>query len=96
MEEPTLTNTATRCRREYYRKWRSINPEKEKLIKLRYWEKKAKQLYGEDYVPPLPGEVISKQARDTRRNYFREYQKKNAEAIKRNTANYWEKKAKEG
>lgn len=95
MDDKTITPTAKALRNEYLRSWNAENPEKVKLIRLRYWEKKAKQLHGQNYVGPEPGEAISKQALEIKRKYYRDYQKENADAMRRNNNNYWNRKAKQ-
>lgn len=57
------------------------------------WENKAKKLYGKYYEPAKPGETISAQALDLRREDGRKNRKKYAEAKKRACVEYWERKA---
>ena len=38
-----MTPEAKRAAAEYARSWRRRNPERAKMIKERYWERKAKQ-----------------------------------------------------
>lgn len=38
---------------------------------------------------------MSKEAKEARNKYFREWQKKNKDKVKRNQERYWERKAKE-
>lgn len=39
-----MTEEAKKARSDYFREWRKKNPEKQKAIIERYWEKKAKEL----------------------------------------------------
>lgn len=41
MEQKTIETLTKEARREYYRKWRSANKDKEKQYRDRYWEKRA-------------------------------------------------------
>lgn len=91
-----LSKKATNTRREYLRTWNAEHPENTRATRSRYWEKKAKEFYGPDYVGPKEGEDLSKQARRIRNRYYKEYRKKNPEVIKKNISDYWERKAKEG
>lgn len=43
-----MNETAKAARREYYRRWRSANPEKVKATQQRYWMRKAEQLKAEE------------------------------------------------
>lgn len=90
-----LSPEATKSRREYYRTWRAKNRKCDKATKLRYWEKKAKDYYGEDYTGPEVAGELSRQAREVRRKYYAEYRKNNQETVNRAYMSYWEKKAKE-
>lgn len=90
--ESLLSPEAAKTRREYYRKWRANNRKADKATKFRYWEKKAQEYYGADYIGPLPGEELSRQAREVRRKYYAEYRKKNPTIIKKAYSNYWERK----
>ena len=90
--ECQLSPEAAKTRRKYYREWRAKNRGADKAIKFRYWEKKAQEYYGADYVGPLPGEELSRQARDVRRKYYAEYRKKNQTNINKTYSNYWERK----
>ena len=90
-----LSPEASKSRSEYYRKWRAENRSGDRAIKSRYWEKKAQELFGEEYHGPVPGEELSEQAREVRRKYYAEYRNKNKETVTRAYKNYWEKKAKE-
>ena len=42
MENKGLSDNAKIAQREYMKRWRSNNKEKEKEYRRRYWEKKAK------------------------------------------------------
>lgn len=43
-----MNETAKAARREYYRRWRSANPDKVKATQQRYWMRKAEQLKAEE------------------------------------------------
>ena len=43
MNKPQITEAAKEIRREYARQWRKKNPEKQRAIAARYWEKKARE-----------------------------------------------------
>lgn len=88
----TLSPEAVRSRNTYYQKWRSDHPQDSKVIQCRYWEKKAKALYGPYYVGSDAEDVLSQQAREVRRKYYADYSKKNADAIRKNNKDFWEKK----
>ncbi len=90
-----LSPEASNSRREYYRKWRADNKNGDKAIKLRYWEKKAQEYYGEDYIGPESSDQLSRQAKEVRRKYYADYRNKNREALNKTYKNYWENKAKE-
>lgn len=92
----TLSAKATDARRDYLRSWNAEHPEKNREACARYWEKKAKEFYGVDYVPPKDGEGLSRQARRLRNRYQKEYRKKNPDIIKKNVKDYWERKARAG
>lgn len=94
-DDNKLSPEASRSRREYYRKWRADNKSGDRAIKSRYWEKKAREIFGDGYIGPAPGEDMSQQAREVRRKYYAEYRNKNPETVTRAYKNYWEKKAKE-
>lgn len=38
-----MTDQAKQIQREYIRKWRANNPDKQREYNRRYWEKKAKE-----------------------------------------------------
>ena len=96
--EPTkdmsvLSPEAKTSRREYYRKWRANNRDTDRATKCRYWEKKAQEYYGADYIGPNSDGELSRQAREVRRKYFAEYRSKHPETINKAYQNYWERKA---
>lgn len=91
-EKCELSPEAAKVRSSHYKKWRSDNPEKAKAIRLRYWEKKAQEYYGEDYIGPGEGDELSRQAREVQRKYYAEYRKKNPDIISKANKNYWERK----
>lgn len=39
----SMSEAAKRARADYVKEWRRKNPDKEKAIRTRYWEKKASQ-----------------------------------------------------
>lgn len=39
-----MTDTATKAKREYMRKWRAANKDKVKAHQQKYWERKAAEL----------------------------------------------------
>lgn len=80
----TMSSAAVRSRREYYRSWRVEHPENARAIQIKYWENKAKKVYGDAYIEPAPDEEMSEQARAVRRDYYAKYH-----------AEYWERKANE-
>ena len=89
----SLSLTACKTRREYWKKWNAGHPENRKATRARYWENRAKNFYGPDYEGPKPGQDLSDHARDVRKMYYREYRKTHAEDLKRNIENYWERQA---
>lgn len=93
--DSALSPEAARSRNTYYQKWRSDHPKDAKVIQCRYWEKKAKALYGPYYIGPDSEDELSQQAREVRRKYYSDYSKKNAAAIRKNNKDYWEKKGKQ-
>ncbi len=95
IETCELSSEAASARSEYFKLYRAEHPESIKAVRLRYWEKKAQEFYGVDYVGPKPGEELSSQARELRRKYYADYREKNSEAIKKSHKAYWERKARE-
>ena len=49
----SMTDAAKRARAEYAKEWRKKNPDKQREINRRYWEKKAEQAAEQ---PPAPAE----------------------------------------
>lgn len=88
-----LSPKAREARSNYYRDLRGKHPENRRTTQLRYWEKKARELYGVDYVAPLPGEEISAQGLEVRRAYYAERRKRDPEAGKKYMRDFWERKA---
>lgn len=89
-----LSQGALEARRAYYRSRKTSHPESKELHRkysLHVWENKAKALHGKNYVPALPGEEISRQAAQIRRDYQRDYRKKNAESVRRYQRDYRKK-----
>ena len=88
-----LSEKAKEARRAYQRKWKTENPEKVKRAQYAKWENKAKEVHGRFYEPPRNGEPLSRQARELRKEYYKEYRRTHPEDIKRATVRYWERKA---
>lgn len=88
-----LSPEAAKSRRDYYRKYRNENKDIVRATKLRYWEKKAQEYYGVDYVGPESPEELSRQAQEVRRKYYAAYRTRKPEVISKATKNYWERKA---
>lgn len=89
-----LSPEATALRAENMRQWRRDHPDKARATGLRYWEKKARIYYGDDYQAPTTPDVLSPQAVEMRRRYYATYRKNNPDIIERTTTNYWERKVK--
>lgn len=88
-----ITEDAKKGRSEYYKRWRIQHPANTRAAVLRYWENKAKILYGDKYKAPAPGEEISEQARKLRNEYYAKYRRTNPEAIAKAKRKFWEKLA---
>lgn len=88
-----ITEDAKKERSAYYKRWRIQHPANTRAAVLRYWENKAKQLYGKEYKAPAPGEEISEQARKLRNEYYAKYRRTNPEAIAKAKRKFWEKLA---
>ena len=95
LQKRELSPEAREARVEYYRSWRVEHPENIRATQLRYWEKKAQEFYGKNYVAPAPGEEISSQAVEMRRAYYANRRKQDPEAEKKNLYDFWERKARE-
>lgn len=52
----TMTEAAKRARALYAKEWRRKNPDKQKAITERYWEKKARALEEQADADPAPDE----------------------------------------
>lgn len=88
-----ITEDAKKERSAYYKRWRIQHPANIRAAHLRYWENKAKILYGDKYKAPAPGEEISEQARKLRNEYYAKYRSTNPEAIAKAKRKFWEKLA---
>ena len=51
-----MTEAAKKARAQYAKEWRRKNPDKQKAITERYWEKKARELEEKAAADPAPDE----------------------------------------
>lgn len=84
-----------KTRADYYKRWRVEHPGDIRNAQLRYWEKKAREVFGKKYKAPAPGEELSEQARELRRKYYAERRKNNPEEGKKATAAFWDRLTKD-
>lgn len=90
-----LSPLAKRLRNDRINQYHKDHPEKTKRYVNAHWENKAKELYGKDYKGPSNPDEMSEHAKEARRKYWREYQRKNPDKVKQYSAKYWERKARE-
>ena len=106
-----LSDNAKNARRDYYRERYQADPVRHRQYNLNTWERKAREIFGADYIPPTDRTVLSDQASQLRRQYYaeyrqahnvdrseymRHYRESNKERLAEHTRNYWERKGKEG
>lgn len=62
--------------KELVRDWNKRNPEKRRIYQNRFFEKKARERFGADYIPPENEQELSEQAKIVKNEY---HQLKNRE-----------------
>lgn len=82
MSKLVLSDGAKAARADYYRKRYKRDPAKHRQAELNMWEKKARALYENEYIPPKKDGELSAQAAELRRKYNAEYRKKNRDRIR--------------
>lgn len=82
MHKIILSSKAKQARSVYYRERYRKDPAKHKQYVCNMWEKKARALYENEYIPPKKEGELSAQAAELRRRYYAEYRKKNGDQIR--------------
>lgn len=82
MSKLVLSEGAKAARADYYRKRYKRDPERHRQAELKMWEKKARALYENEYIPPKKDGELSAQAAELRRQYNAAYRKKNRERLR--------------